>query len=113
MKLWELCLASQSNPTSTILNEAQDLQVLVSKADWAASKAGVRARFPFLSLYLTCFQIPGMKSLLNALFGYGHLPRRPLLPVSQGSSKALIGQEAIEQILQEERKLELEAGVQL
>ncbi|KAE9404110.1 putative dihydrodipicolinate synthase [Gymnopus androsaceus JB14] len=93
MKLWELCLASQSNPTSTILNEAQDLQVLVSKADWAATKAG----------------IPGMKSLLNALFGYGHLPRRPLLPVSQGSSKALIGQEAIEQILQEERKLELEA----
>ena len=42
MKLWKLC--QDSSVDSKLMPEAQSLQALVSRADWAASNANVSAR---------------------------------------------------------------------
>ncbi|KZV63512.1 putative dihydrodipicolinate synthase [Peniophora sp. CONT] len=89
-KLWELCL---SDPLAA---ETKRLQNLVARADWAASNAN----------------IPGMKRLLNELFGYGYLPRRPLAPISDAKAEAFLGNQYIQAILDLERKMEVEAGGQ-
>ncbi|WVW79189.1 hypothetical protein I302_101155 [Kwoniella bestiolae CBS 10118] len=89
MKLWEYCVRPDLN-VPEVMREAQDLQALVSRADWAASNAN----------------IPGMKRLLQYLFGYGHLPRGPLPEMSEDEAdKLLIGHSAILNILEYEKTL--------
>ncbi|OCF72566.1 hypothetical protein I204_06948 [Kwoniella mangroviensis CBS 8886] len=92
MKLWEYCTRSDLHAPE-VMREAQDLQALISRADWAASNAN----------------IPGMKRLLQNLFGYGHLPRGPLPEMSvDEAEKLLINHSAILTILETERKLQRE-----
>ncbi|KAF5358638.1 hypothetical protein D9758_007748 [Tetrapyrgos nigripes] len=86
LKLWELC---QAEPSKATMKEAQELQALVSRADWAAAKPG----------------IPGMKHLLSQVFGYGPLPRGPLLPLSEARGATLMQDPAIVEILEFEKKL--------
>ncbi|RSH92493.1 hypothetical protein EHS25_008909 [Saitozyma podzolica] len=73
MRLWELCQSTELN-TPEVMREARDLQALISRADWAASNAN----------------IPGMKRLLQYLFGYGHLPRGPLPAMEQDEADRLL-----------------------
>jgi len=58
-RLWDLC---QKDLTADNLQEVKALQAVIARGDYVASRAG----------------IPGMKMLLNHLFGYGPNPRRPL-----------------------------------
>ncbi|KAK7469972.1 hypothetical protein VKT23_001409 [Stygiomarasmius scandens] len=86
MRLWELC---QAEPSKAVMTEAQDLQALVARADWATAKRNVS----------------GMKYLLNKLFGYGSLPRGPLLPLSESAGAEMMREPAVVDILEMERKL--------
>ncbi|KAJ7578985.1 putative dihydrodipicolinate synthase [Mycena floridula] len=85
-RLWELL---QAPPSAQVLKEARDLQAIVSRADWAASKGNV----------------PGMKYLLNKLFGYNARPRRPFLTTSQAKGDALVNSPDIIAILELEKQL--------
>ena len=92
------------------MKEAQSLQVIVSRADWAASNANVSVLSdPNWELLDddSLDQIPGMKRLLQHLFGYGPLPRGPLGLMSEAeANEKLIQNEHIKAILALERKLE-------
>ncbi|WRT67576.1 uncharacterized protein IL334_004548 [Kwoniella shivajii] len=90
MRLWELCTSADLHEPE-VMKEAQAMQEVVSRADWAASNAN----------------IPGMKRLLQKLFGYGHLPRAPLPEMTEEEAhKLLIDNAAIKRILDIENKLE-------
>lgn len=85
MKLWNLC---QTLDTAEQRREAQELQNTIALADGLALKIGVCplrncSPRPFADLN---DQISGMKKLLNRRFGYGALPRRPLLPMSDAKA---------------------------
>ncbi|KAJ8082255.1 hypothetical protein PM082_008102 [Marasmius tenuissimus] len=86
VRLWEVC---NSEPTKETVQEAQALQGLLSRADWDAAKTGV----------------PGTKYLLNKLFGYNALPRRPLLPTPEARASKLWQESSIVEILALEKKL--------
>lgn len=49
-------------------------------------------------------QFAGMKMLLHKQFGYGRLPRRPLLPSSEESAAAWFKNPLLLDILKEEEK---------
>lgn len=54
---------------------------------------------------LTAPQVGGMKQILHRMFGYGTLPRRPLLPMMDEKVDALLANEYIVSVLEEERKI--------
>ncbi|KAI0797959.1 dihydrodipicolinate synthetase [Abortiporus biennis] len=70
-KLFELTEASLKEPS--LLPEAQRLQGIVARADFTIAKASVA----------------GTKALLEKLYGYGGLPRKPLPPISSKDVDAL------------------------
>ncbi|KAG7095586.1 hypothetical protein E1B28_006317 [Marasmius oreades] len=86
MRLWELCNA---DPSKEAIKETQELQGLVSRADWDAANTGVS----------------GTKYLLSKLFRYNARPRRPLLPTSETKGSQLWQQSSIVEILALEKKL--------
>ncbi|KAF9269484.1 dihydrodipicolinate synthetase [Marasmius fiardii PR-910] len=86
MRLWQLCNAE---PSRAAIKEAQDLQGLVSEADWEAAKTGVA----------------GTKYLLNKLFGYNSRPRRPLLPTSEAKGSQLWQESSIVKVLALEKDM--------
>lgn len=71
MKLWQLTVAAQSD--LSILHEAQRIQGIIARADYTIAKAS----------------IAGTKFLLEKLYGYGGLPRRPLLGMDSESKEKL------------------------
>lgn len=60
-----------SNPS--LLPEAQRLQGIIANADFTIAKTG----------------ISGTKFLLDKLYGYGGLPRKPLPPIDADAAAAL------------------------
>ncbi|KAH9928765.1 dihydrodipicolinate synthetase [Amylocystis lapponica] len=86
-KLFELAQASLKNPT--VLPEAQRLQGIVGRADYTISKAG----------------ISGTKALLEKLYGYGGLPRKPLPPIESAEFDALWAHKHTQELITVEREL--------
>ncbi|KAJ5118184.1 dihydrodipicolinate synthase [Penicillium atrosanguineum] len=85
MRLW--ALLNIPSPTERELQEAKEIQALLSRADVAAVPGGIRA----------------MKYALNKIHGYGAAPRKPLLPLGQSEGENFL--EVIEEMLRLERKL--------
>jgi len=71
VRLFQVTAAAVSNPSH--LPEAQRLQGIIANADFTIAKAG----------------ISGTKFLLNKLYGYGGLPRKPLPPIDADAAEAL------------------------
>ncbi|GBE81622.1 L-threo-3-deoxy-hexylosonate aldolase [Sparassis crispa] len=86
-KLFELSQASLNDPS--LLPEAQRLQVIVSRADYTVAKAS----------------ISGTKKLLEKLYGYGGLPRKPLPPIEPAAFDALWAHPDVQDIVRVEREL--------
>lgn len=90
VKLWTLA-SSGAAPASPEYKEAQRLQRLVALADGVAARIG----------------IAGLKMLVHRCRGYGSsAPRRPLLPMDDAEGDAVMGNEHIQRVLAEEKKLE-------
>ncbi|KAH6666710.1 putative dihydrodipicolinate synthase [Halenospora varia] len=90
VRLWKLC---QGAPGSGLYAEAQKVQNLISNADGVAIKIG----------------IPGMKMLLNKLFGYGNKPRRPLLPMSAEKGEEILAIKVLKVLMDFEAQLAAES----
>ncbi|CAK7242841.1 MAG: hypothetical protein STHCBS139747_004344 [Sporothrix thermara] len=89
MKLWTLA-SSGCAPGSADYIEAQRLQRLVALADGVAARIG----------------IAGLKMLVYRCRGYGGaLPRRPLLPMKSVDGDAIMANEHIRRVVDEEAKL--------
>ncbi|CAK7237459.1 hypothetical protein SBRCBS47491_009982 [Sporothrix bragantina] len=89
MKLWKLA-SSGSAPGSADYLEAQRLQRLVALADGVAARIG----------------IAGLKMLVYRCRGYGGaLPRRPLVPMETAEGDAVMANEHIQRVVEEEEKL--------
>ncbi|KAF9075210.1 dihydrodipicolinate synthetase [Rhodocollybia butyracea] len=71
VKLFEISQASRSD--ASLLPEAQRLQGIIARADFTIAKAS----------------IAGTKDLLQRLYGYGGLTRKPLPPISPDAAQAL------------------------
>ncbi|KAE9409637.1 dihydrodipicolinate synthetase [Gymnopus androsaceus JB14] len=71
IKLFELSEASRND--SSLLPQALHLQGIIGRADYTIAKAS----------------IAGTKFLLEKLYGYGGLPRKPLPPISSSDAQAL------------------------
>lgn len=69
--LFELTQASQKD--LALLPEALRVQGIVARADFTIAKAS----------------ITGLKYLLEKLYGYGGLPRKPLPPIDAGAGQTL------------------------
>jgi len=69
--LFKLTESSRQDPS--ILREAQRVQGIVARADFTIAKAS----------------ITGMKYLLQRVYGYGGLPRKPLLEIGPDAAQAL------------------------
>ena len=70
-RLFRVSEASRADPSQ--LAEAQRLQGIIARADFTIAKAG----------------ISGTKALLERLYGYGGVPRRPLPPIAPEAAEAL------------------------
>jgi len=70
-RLFQVAAAAVSNPS--LLPEAQRLQGIIANADFTIAKTG----------------ISGTKFLLDKLYGYGGLPRKPLPPIDADAAAAL------------------------
>ncbi|KAI0719706.1 dihydrodipicolinate synthetase [Fomitopsis betulina] len=86
-KLWELTVAVHKD--ASLLQEAQRLQGLVARADFTIAKVG----------------ISGTKALLDKLYGYGGLPRKPLPPIEPEAFEALWAHPHVQDIVKSEREL--------
>ncbi|KAH8655316.1 putative dihydrodipicolinate synthase [Xylariales sp. PMI_506] len=88
VKLWNLA-SSEPSPGSAEDKEAKRLQGLIALADGVAQGIG----------------IPGLKMLVHQRFGYCQNPRLPLLPMDDTIGTALMANEYIVKLLEEEAKL--------
>ncbi|CAK7201148.1 hypothetical protein SEUCBS139899_003850 [Sporothrix eucalyptigena] len=89
MRLWQLASGGRP-PSSAEYKEAQRLQNLVALADGVAAKIG----------------IAGLKMLVYRCRGYGQgLPRRPLLAIDDTEGDAVMANDHIRRVLQEEERL--------
>ncbi|KAG5220873.1 dihydrodipicolinate synthetase [Salix suchowensis] len=86
-KLFQLSEAALKDPS--LLPEAQRLQGIVARADYTIAKAS----------------IAGTKVLLEKLYGYGGVPRRPLLPLESEAASALWEHPDTQAIVKVEREL--------
>lgn len=89
LKLYKDTLAALSGDGSVSLASAQQLQGVVSRADWVLQKVG----------------ISGTKYALEQLKGYGGVPRRPLLPFDEADGMGQKLLEDLQEILAIEKKL--------
>ncbi|TDL21558.1 dihydrodipicolinate synthetase [Rickenella mellea] len=71
VRLFQLSEEAVKNPS--VLVEAQYLQGIIARADYTIAKAG----------------IAGTKYLLERLYGYGGVPRKPLPPIDADKGQAL------------------------
>ncbi|KAL1893743.1 hypothetical protein Sste5346_006244 [Sporothrix stenoceras] len=89
VKLWELA-SSGAAPGSPEYKEAQRLQNVVALADGVAARIG----------------IAGLKMMTTRCRGYGsNAPRRPLLPMDGAEGDAVMANEYIKRVMEEEEKL--------
>jgi 4-hydroxy-2-oxoglutarate aldolase len=86
-KLQELSVAALADPTK--LAEAQSLQAIAARADFTIAKAS----------------ISGTKYLLEKLYGYGGLPRKPLPPIEADTAQKLWEHPHTQELVQTERSL--------
>ena len=86
-KLFELSAAAAKDPS--LLPEAQRLQGIVARADFTIAKAS----------------IAGTKVLLEKLYGYGGLTRRPLPPIEPEAAVALWEHPHTQDVVRVEREL--------
>ncbi|EKM49488.1 uncharacterized protein PHACADRAFT_201197 [Phanerochaete carnosa HHB-10118-sp] len=84
-KLFDISVASLSDPS--LLHEAQRLQGIVARGDFTIAKAS----------------IAGTKFLLEKLYGYGGLPRKPLPPISHEAARALWEHPHVQELIATER----------
>lgn len=87
VRLFELSEASKTNPS--LLPEAQHLQGIIARGDYTIAKAG----------------ISGTKFLMEKLYGYGGLCRRPLLPIPPAVAQALWDHPHTQELVRVEREL--------
>ncbi|KAF5377046.1 hypothetical protein D9757_007706 [Collybiopsis confluens] len=87
VKLFEVSVASRSD--LNLLTEAIRLQGILARADFTISKAS----------------ISGTKYLLQKLYGYGGLPRKPLPPISSKAGEALWEHPHTQDLIKLEREL--------
>lgn len=86
-KLFQLSVASVQDPS--LLPEAQRIQGIVARADYTIAKASVA----------------GTKYLVERLYGYGGVPRRPLPPIDPEDAAALWLHPHTQDIIALEREL--------
>lgn len=86
-RLFELSEASTHDPS--LLPEAQRLQGVVARGDFTIAKAS----------------IAGTKYLLEKLYGYGGLPRKPLPPIEADAAEALWAHPHTQDLVRAEREL--------
>ncbi|EKM54021.1 uncharacterized protein PHACADRAFT_257602 [Phanerochaete carnosa HHB-10118-sp] len=86
-RLFELSAAALSD--RAVLAEAQRLQGIVARGDFTIAKAS----------------ISGTKFLLEKLYGYGGLPRKPLPPIKSEAAQALWEHQHVRDLVQIEREL--------
>ncbi|GJE98273.1 dihydrodipicolinate synthetase [Phanerochaete sordida] len=86
-KLFELSVASVADPSR--LPEAQRLQGVVARGDFTIAKTS----------------IAGTKDLVERLYGYGGLPRKPLPPISAKAAQALWDHPHVRELVAVEREL--------
>ena len=86
-KLFEISEASRKDPS--LLPEAIRLQGIVARADFTIAKAS----------------IAGTKFLLEKLYGYGGLPRKPLPPIAAATADALWAHPHVQELVAAEREL--------
>ena len=86
-RLFELSEASVHDPS--LLPEAQRVQGIVARGDFTIAKAS----------------IAGTKFLLEKLYGYGGLPRKPLPPIEPAAAEALWAHPHTQELIRLEREL--------
>ncbi|OQV09776.1 hypothetical protein CLAIMM_13862 [Cladophialophora immunda] len=89
VRLWELL--NISSPTREEVLEKEKLQAILSRADAIAVPAGIRA----------------MKFVLHKVHGYGKVPRRPLLPLTEDEGQSFLS--ALGELLDTEREYQQRA----
>ncbi|KDQ60979.1 hypothetical protein JAAARDRAFT_151922 [Jaapia argillacea MUCL 33604] len=87
VKLFELAEASVTDPT--VLREAARLQGVVGRADFTIAK----------------YSISGTKYLLEKLYGYGGLPRKPLPPIESYAAQTMWEHPHTQDLVKIEREL--------
>ncbi|KAL0960824.1 hypothetical protein HGRIS_005843 [Hohenbuehelia grisea] len=86
-KLFELSAAALKDPS--LLPEAQRLQGIIARGDFTIAKAS----------------IAGTKYLLEKLYGYGGLPRKPLPPIDPDAAQTLWEHSHTQDLVRVEREL--------
>ena len=86
-KLFELSEAARTD--LSVLPEAQRLQGIVARADFTIAKTS----------------IAGTKFLVERLYGYGGLPRKPLPPIGTDAAAALWEHPHVRELVAVEREL--------
>lgn len=87
MRLFELSEAATKDASR--LFEAQQLQGTLARGDFTIAKAS----------------ISGVKCLMDRLFGYGGLPRRPLPPIDREDAERLWEHPHVQEVVMMEREL--------
>ena len=87
VKLYELSVAATKD--LSVLSKAQRLQGIIARADYTIAKGS----------------IAGTKVILEKLYGYGGLPRKPLPPMEPGAAKALWEHPHTQDVVRLEREL--------
>lgn len=86
-RLFELSEATRKD--QSLLPEAQRLQGIIARGDFTIAKTG----------------IAGTKFLLEKLYGYGGLPRKPLPPIEPDVADALWAHAHTQELIRTEREL--------
>jgi L-threo-3-deoxy-hexylosonate aldolase len=86
-KLFQICQKAMQDPS--LLPESQRLQSIIARGDYALAKAS----------------ISGTKYLLQKLYGYGGLPRKPLPPIAATDAEALWVHPHVQELVQLEKEL--------
>jgi 4-hydroxy-2-oxoglutarate aldolase len=87
VKLYELSAAATKQPLQLV--EAQELQAPIARADITIAKASV----------------PGIKFLIERLYGYGGSPRKPLTPIGIEDARRLWEHPHVQELVKIEREL--------
>ncbi|KAJ3725865.1 hypothetical protein C8R42DRAFT_659351 [Lentinula raphanica] len=94
VELFKVSVASRQDPS--LLTKALHLQGIIGRADFTIAKAS----------------ISGTKYLLEKLYGYGGLPRKPLPPISADAAHALWDHPHTQALVKLERELSGKVKVQ-
>ncbi|PPR03624.1 hypothetical protein CVT24_007740 [Panaeolus cyanescens] len=87
VRLFNVTEESRKDPT--LIHEAQRLQGIIARADYTIAKAS----------------ISGTKYLMERLYGYGGLPRKPLPPIEPAAAQSLWDHPHTQALVQLEREL--------